>query len=247
MLITGASSGLGAALAQHYAATGATLALTGRDSARLDAIAAACRAKGATVLTGVVDVCDAPAMAAFVASADRQAPLDLVIANAGVSGGTASGDESPEQMRRITSINVDGVLRTIEPALALMKPRGRGQVGLMASLASFRGFPGAPAYCASKAWVRVWGEGLRGQMHSAGIGVTVICPGFVATKMTEGNPYPMPFLWPAEKAARVIARGLARNKARVAFPFPLYWLMLYLAWLPPWLTDRLFRRMPRKI
>jgi len=247
VLITGGSSGIGAALARHYAGPGMTLALTGRDGTRPEGAAAQCRAAGAEVLTGLVDATDAAAMAAFIEAADRKAPLDLLIANAGVSGGTGSGDETAEQMRRITAINVDGVLRTVEPAAALMKARGRGQIGLMASLASFRGFPGAPAYCASKAWVRVWGEGLRGHLHGAGVGVTVICPGFVTSPMTQGNPYSMPFIWSAEKAARTIARGLARNKARIAFPWPLYWLLLYLAWLPPWLTDRLFRRMPRKI
>jgi short-subunit dehydrogenase len=246
VLITGASSGLGAALARHYAAPGVTLALTGRDSARLEAIAAACRAAGATVLPGVVDVCDAPAMAAFIESADGQAPLDLAIANAGVSAGTGQGDEPPDQVRNITATNVEGVLNTVEPVLAAMRRRGRGQIGLVSSLAAFRGFPGAPVYCASKAWVKIWGEGLRGHLHEAGIGVSVICPGFVKTPMTARNPYKMPFIWTAEKAARVIASGLARNKARIAFPWPLYWLMWYVGALPPWLTDRLFRQLPKK-
>jgi short-subunit dehydrogenase len=246
VLITGASSGLGAALARHYAAPGVTLALTGRDSARLEDVAADCRTKGAGVVSGVVDVTDAASMAAFVAAADLQAPLDLVIANAGVSAGTGEGDEPPEQARRITAINIDGVLNTVEPALAALRKRGRGQIGLVSSLAAFRGFPGAPAYCASKSWVKTWGEGMRGHLHGQGIGLSVICPGFVKTPMTARNPYPMPFLWPAEKAARVIAKGLARNKARIAFPFPLYALVWYLGGLPPGLTDRLFRKLPKK-
>jgi short-subunit dehydrogenase len=181
-----------------------------------------------------------------VQEADRRAPLDLVIANAGVSAGTGEGDESPEQLRRITDINIDGVLNTVEPAIAVMTPRRQGQIGLMASLASFRGFPGAPAYSASKAWVRIWGEGLRGHLHDHGIGVTVLCPGFVATPMTASNDFKMPQLWTAEKAARVMVRGLARNRARVAFPFPLSTLAWYLGVLPPWSTDWLFRRLPRK-
>ena len=246
VLITGASSGLGAALARHHAAPGVTLALTGRDSKRLEDVAAECRAKGAGVTSGVVDVTDAAFMAAFVAAADLQAPLDLVIANAGVSAGTGEGDEPAEQARRITAINVDGVLNTVEPAVAAMRKRGRGQIGLVSSLAAFRGFPGAPAYCGSKAWVKTWGEGMRGHLHGERIGLSVICPGFVKTPMTARNPYPMPFLWSADKAARVIARGLARNKARIAFPFPLYALVWYLGLLPPWLTDLFFRRLPKK-
>jgi len=246
ILITGASSGIGAALARHYAAPGHTLALTGRDPARLEAVAADCRAAGAAVLAAVVDVRDAAAMTAFTESAERQAPLDLVIANAGVSAGTGEGDEPAEQVRRITAINVDGVLNTVGPAVTAMRARRRGQIGVVSSLASFRGFPGAPAYCASKAWVRVWGEGMRGHLHGAGIGLTVICPGFVTTPMTARNPYRMPFIWSAEKAARAIARGLARNKARIAFPWPLYWAVWYVGALPPWLTDRFFRGLPKK-
>jgi short-subunit dehydrogenase len=116
----------------------------------------------------------------------------------------------------------------------------------VSSLAAFRGFPGAPAYCGSKAWVKTWGEGMRGHLHGAGIGLSVICPGFVKTPMTARNPYPMPFLWSAEKAARVIAKGLARNKARIAFPFPLYAAVWYLGLLPPGLTDLFFRKLPKK-
>jgi short-subunit dehydrogenase len=246
VLITGASSGIGAALARLYACPGAKLALTGRDRTRLEAVAGECRAAGAEVLARAVDVCDRAAMAAFVQEADSRAPLDLVVANAGVSAGTGEGDEPPEQLRNITRTNVEGVQNTTEPALALMAPRRQGQIGLLSSLASFRGFPGAPAYCASKAWVRVWGEGLRGHLHDKGIGVTVICPGFVATPMGARNAFRMPFLWTAEKAARAIVRGLAKNKARCAFPFPLYGLIWWFGSLPPWSTDWLFRRLPKK-
>jgi short-subunit dehydrogenase len=212
----------------------------------LTAVAEECRAKGAEVLAQVVDACDAPGMAAFVEEADRRRPLDLVVANAGVSAGTGEGDEPPDQIRRITRINVEGVLNTVEPALAAMAPRRRGQIGLISSLASFRGFPGAPAYCASKAWVRIWGEGMRGHLRARGIGVTVLCPGFVKTAVAARNAFRMPLLWTAERAAARIARGLAKNRARVAFPFPLYWLIWGLGSLPPWSTDWLFRRLPKK-
>jgi len=116
----------------------------------------------------------------------------------------------------------------------------------MSSLAGFRGFPGAPAYGASKAAVRVWGESLRGHLAGDGIGVTVICPGYVKTPMTDVNDFPMPLLMDTDRAARIIRRGLARNKARIAFPWRLYALVRLIAALPPALTDPLLRWLPAK-
>ena len=246
ILITGASSGLGAALARAYAGPGVALALGGRDSARLDEVVKDCRAAGAEVAGHIVDVLDAPALAAWIAEADARAPLDLVIANAGVSAGTGGVGETEEQARRIMAVNVDGVMDTVLPAVARMRPRRRGQVAIMASLAAFRGFPGAPAYCASKAAVRVWGEALRGHLHAEGIGVSVICPGYVETPMTAVNQFPMPLLMSAEKAAGIIQRGLARNRARIAFPRRMYALVRLIAALPHSVSDPLLRRLPEK-
>jgi len=246
ILITGASSGIGAALARLYAAKGVGLALGGRDAGRLSAVAATCRAAGAEVSEAIVDVTDPSAMASWISEADRRRPIDLVIANAGVSAGTADGLETPEQQRAIIGANVGGVFNTVLPLLPAMRQRRRGQIALMSSLASFRGFPGAPAYCASKAAVRVWGEGLRGDLLRTGITVSVICPGFVVSAMTAGNPFPMPMLMPAEQAASIIRRGLARGKARIAFPFPIYAGVWLLGVLPPALTDSWLRRLPKK-
>ena len=246
ILITGASSGIGAALACEYARPGITLALSGRDAARLDAIAAGCRARGAAATCQVVDVTDRDRMAHWMATADRARPLDLVIANAGISAGTGGGMEPEAQARAIMAINVDGVSNTIYPAIALMSPRRRGQIAIMSSLAAFRGFPGAPAYCASKAAVRILGEALRGTLHERGIGVTVICPGYVESRMTAVNRFRMPLLMPADRAARIIRRGLARGRARIAFPWPTYAAVRLLAGFPPAWIDPLMRRLPRK-
>jgi short-subunit dehydrogenase len=246
LLITGASSGIGAALAEEYAGPGVTLALGGRDRARLNRTAERCRAKGADAAVRIVDVTDAAAMSAWIAEADAAHPLDLVIANAGISAGTGGDSEPADQAARIFAINLDGVRNTALPAVAAMQQRGRGRIALMSSLAGFRGLPGAPAYSASKAAVRVWGEALRGQAARSGIRISVICPGYIRTPMTAANNFPMPFLMDADRAARIIRRGLARNRARIAFPRLLYAAVWLLQALPPGWTDGVLTRLPAK-
>lgn len=230
VLITGASSGIGAALARLYAAPGVRLSLQGRDADRLAAVASACRARGAEAVTASLDLRDGPACAAWIEAADAARPADLLIANAGISGADPHA---------VIETNISGTLNTVEPVLPRLCQRGRGQVALMSSLASFRGTPQAPAYCASKAAVRLWGEGLRGRLLRHGVLVSVICPGFVATPLTARNPFPMPLLMTAERAAALIARGLARGQARIAFPWRLYALARLYAALPQDLGDRL--------
>jgi short-subunit dehydrogenase len=247
VLITGASSGIGAALARVYAAPGVRLHLTGRNEARLDAVAAACRAAGAEVEAKRLEVENEAGLAAWIADIASAGSLDLVIANAGISAGTGKGTESEAQARRIFATNLGGVLNTVLPAAAVMAERGSGQIAVMSSLAAFRGFPGAPAYCASKAAVRVWGEALRGDLHRRGVAVSVICPGYVRTPMTAVNRFPMPLVLDADRAARIIRRGLARNRARIAFPWPTYAMVRLLAALPIGLTDLALRRLPAKI
>jgi short-subunit dehydrogenase len=246
ILITGASSGLGAALAEAYAAPGVFLHLGARRADLLAEVADKCRARGAEVGIAAIDVGDAATMEQWTQGADAGRPLDLVIANAGISGGTSGGAESAQQTREILRINVDGVLNTVLPILAAMKARGAGQIGIMASLAGHRGFPGAPAYCASKAAVKVWGEGLRGELAASGIGVSVIMPGFVTTPMTAVNDFPMPFLMPVERAVPIIQKGLAANRARIAFPWPMAILAWAIGALSPALTDPLLRAAPKK-
>ena len=246
ILITGASSGIGDALARAYAAPGRTLVLGGRDAGRLDGVAGTCRDRGATVAVQAIDVTDRAAMAAWVAATDDASPIDLVIANAGISAGASGRGETAEQVRQVFAVNLDGVLNTVLPLVEPMQRRGRGQIALMSSLAAFRGYTGAPAYCGSKAAVRVFGEGLRGALKPAGVGVSVICPGFVRSPMTAVNDFPMPFLMDADRAARIILRGLARNRARIAFPWPTYLGAWLGALLPPSWADPVINRLPRK-
>lgn len=246
ILITGASSGLGEALALEYAAPGITLCLHGRDADRLEQVTGECRQRGAAVVNVTGDVTQTAALTSWIQDVDRLHPIDLVVANAGISGGTARGVEGIDQTRRIFAVNVDGVINTVMPLIVPMARRGRGQIAIMSSLAAFRGMPGAPAYCASKAAVRLWGEGLRAELAPRGIGVSVICPGFVVSRMTAANDFHMPMLMPADCAARIIRRGLARNRGRIAFPWPMYAAARLLAALPAALVDPLLRRAPRK-
>lgn len=240
ILITGASSGIGAALARRYARPGIRLALGGRDPDRLAAVAAACRHAGAEVSADTVDVTDRQAMVAWIESVDRAAPLDLVIANAGIAGRHLP--DGAEQSRAIFAVNVEGVLNTVEPAQAAMVARRAGHLALMSSLASFYGSPRSPAYASSKAAVRVLGEALRQRLARHGIVVSVICPGFVRTPMNAGARPRLPFALSAEQAAAIIERGLARGRARIAFPLLSYAAVRLLAALPQDLAGRLTAR-----
>jgi short-subunit dehydrogenase len=246
VLITGASSGIGAALALAYARPGALLSLGGRNRERLADIAAQAEARGAGVATASVDVRDPEAVATWALAADDRAPLDLVIANAGISGGTYGGPETAEQTRAIFDVNLGGVLNVALPLIPRMVARKRGQIAIISSLAAFRGFPGAPAYSGSKAAVKVWGEALRADLAPHGVKVNVVMPGFIKSPMTDANDFPMPFLMPAEKAAAIIQRGLAANRARIAFPFPTAFVAWLFGALSPAIADPILRTLPKK-
>jgi short-subunit dehydrogenase len=240
IVITGASSGIGEALALDYAQPGIALALSGRDAGRLKAIAEACRAKGAVVDEAAIDVTDRSALAAWLGRFDDSHPVDLLIANAGISiDKDNSSLDDFSRVRQTMAVNVDGVFNTVEPLIGRMMERGRGQIAVMASLASFIGLPYSASYNASKAAVRVWGESIRYVLKKHGIGVSVICPGFVASRMTANAPFPMPFLMTAAQASAIIRRGLASNKPRIAFPIGTKAAVWFGATLPGRWTARL--------
>jgi len=246
ILITGASSGIGAALARAYAAPGVVLYLGGRNPERLSAVAAACRERGAEVDAAAVDVTDREASARWILDCDSTRPLDIVVANAGISGGGAGAADPHLQTRRILATNIDGVVNTVLPALDIMRARARGQIAIMGSPAGFRGLPSAPAYSASKAAVRAWGEALRLRHAAEGVEICVIYPGFVESRMTENNPFPMPFLMDADRAAAIIRRRLERNRGCIAFPLPTFLAAWLVGIMPLWLLGLLMRRVPSK-
>jgi short-subunit dehydrogenase len=245
ILITGASGGIGAALALATARPGISLALTGRDHTRLADVANACRAAGAMVCAASLDVRDAAAMRTQLLDWDAACAFDLLVANAGIAAPGLDGAIGIDALRLVTDINVGGMVNLLEPLLPRLVARGSGQIGLMSSLAGFRGMPPAAAYCASKAWARVYGEALRLSLAPHGIGVSVICPGFVATPMTADNSFPMPLLMSPARAADIILRGLAANRGRIAFPRRLLLAVRLLESLPIAWTDWLISRLVR--
>ena len=245
VFITGASSGIGKALAWEYAGAGTTLHLCGRNMVRLKEVAAMCQKKRSTVFTYLFDTTDEKATEKAIKSAYQKKSIDLVIANAGVSGGVLGTDETSVSTRQIMKTNVFGTLNTVLPAVEEMKKRG-GQIALVASLAGYRGMGSCPAYSASKACVKAFGEALRGQHKYKNLHFTVICPGFIETPLTDKNRFYMPFLMKADKAARLIRQRLEKAPALIAFP----WIMAFGAWfggaLPTWLALPLFALFPKK-
>lgn len=246
IFITGASSGLGRALALAYADKETVLFLCGRNAERLESTALLCREKGADVHTYLFDVNDMTETEAALKTANAVQPLELVIANAGVSGGVLGDKETPASTRTILTTNIFGVVNTVQPAIALFKKNGAGQLAIVSSMAGYRGLPGCPAYSASKVCVKAWGEALRGFLKPDHIAVSVICPGFVATPLTDANTFRMPLIMQADKAAAVIKKRLRRNPAVIAFPWP----MAFGAWLgsilPACLFQPLAGRFPKK-
>lgn len=243
IVLTGASGGIGAALAERLAAPGVAMLLTGRAGDRLAAAAGRARAKGAEVETAEADVTDRAALAAALTAFDAAGPIDLLIANAGVSAGLGPGrtPERPEESRRLWEVNYVGMLNTVEPLLPAFLERGRGGIALMSSMAARRPHPDMPSYSASKAAVRAYGESLRGWLGRRGIAVTVICPGFVTSPMSARHKGFKPFEIDAGRAAEIIARGIERRAAFVTFPWPLALLCWLDRRLPPKLADLLAR------
>ena len=234
VLITGASSGIGAALAAAMTGPGRRLDLGGRSAERLAAVAERCRAGGAEVAAASLDLRDSEALRRWIGGVP---PPDLLVANAGVAGSENSAEE-------IMAVNVQAVIATVEAALPRM---GAGsQIALMSSLAGFNGMAPAPVYCASTAAVRIYGDGLRARLRRSGIAVSIICPGFVRTPMTDSNPFPMPLMISPEQAAARILRGLSRRRALIAFPLRLHLLARLLSVLPRAVTNTLTAGMPSK-
>jgi len=231
VFLTGASSGLGEALARHYAAQGATLGLLARREAALSTLRASLPSEAAIY---AADVRDAAAMRSagedFLA---RHGAPDLVIANAGISHGTSTEiADDAQTFREVMETNVMGLVNAFHPFVAAMRARRSGTLAGIASVAGFRGLPGASAYSASKAAAISYLEALRIELHGTGVKVCTVCPGFIRTPMTAKNPYPMPFILEADDAARRIARAIAAGGSFAVVPWQMALLGRLLKVLP---------------
>ena len=238
-VITGGSGGLGASLTKSYAAK----EVLGRDRRRLAETARACEAKGAATNLAAIDVVDAKVMARWLCEFDREHPVDLLIADAGTSAGPDPDclSEGVDLVARRVGVNLLGAINTIEPLLSVLCSRRRGRIVVVASIAAYRGLPDSPGYCASKAGLRAYAEALRGRLVPYGVGVTVVCPGFFESPMTDRFEGPTPFCLNTDRAARIVKRGVDRGRRRIAFPWPLVLGLRFCDMVPAIVGDAILR------
>lgn len=243
-VITGASSGIGEALALALSAKGMDLGLIARDPLRLEAVADRCREAGSKVVTAVLDVRDRSTIAAWMEEIDGASRVDLVIANAGVIGGAEKIGllEDNSEANRVFETNVLGVVNTVQPLLKSMMSRGRGQIAIISSIAAFVPLAHAPSYSASKAAILNYGLSLRDALRSRGVKVSVACPGFVDTPMSRSEKGPKPFLIDTNRAAAEILDGLEADRDIIMFPKAFAWATRISGMLPAWMRRLLSRR-----
>ena len=242
ILITGATGAIGSALAEQYAASGVTLILFGRDELKLEQLADQCRSRGASTMLKTCSLTDRPQFMLQLREACEQCGPDLVIANAGVSSTADKDGESWQAIEEVIAVNMLATMATVQVVVPFMRQQGRGQIALISSLAAWYGLPVTPAYSASKAAIKNYGEALRAPLAEDGIEVSVVLPGFVSSAMSRTVPGPKPFLMSAERAAELIVKGLARRKTRISFPFPLNLGCWLLALLPSSVSGWLVRK-----
>lgn len=245
VIISGASSGLGRALAHHYAGMGATLGLIARRGALLETLAAEFSSSASIY---AADVRDAPAIRAAAEDfMHRYGCPDIIIANAGISRGTLiEYAEDSEVFEDILATNLVGMVNLFQPFASAMRAARHGSLVGIASVAGYRGLPGSGAYSASKAAAISYLESLRVEMHGSGVSVITICPGYVVTPMTANNPFRMPFILTAEEVAEKIARVVENKTSFAVIPWQMAVVARVLRILPNFVFDRLFADAPRK-
>ncbi len=244
--VTGASDGIGRALALRLAGQGWRVAVTARRAAELDALAA--EAAEGRIVAFAGDITDPARMAEIVAAIERQlGPIALAVLNAGVYDLAERDGFVRERVMRAVEVNLGGAVNCLAPLLPAMLARRRGQIALVASLAGYGGVPGSLAYGSSKAALITMAEALRLTYAGAGLTIQVVNPGFVATAMTAPNDYPMPFMMSAEAAAARICAGLARGGFEIAFPRRLVWPMKLAGLLPYPLWLRIMTLATRRV
>jgi short-subunit dehydrogenase len=238
-VITGASSGIGRALAAALANRGCHVGLIARRREKLEGLAEEIRTAGGIAATAPADVTDHSQVTAAVQEIRTQlGPVDLLIANAGVGAPTLLQPVNVSDIEKMFRVNVLGAVYATEAVLPEMLERRSGHLVGISSLGAYKGLPGESAYCATKAALNTYLEGLRIQLRDRGIRVTTICPGFVKTPMTEMNKFPMPGLLTADEAAERIVRAIRRNRKVYNFPWQTTLLTKMTRWMPDWLLAR---------
>lgn len=248
VFITGASSGIGQALAQHYLQSGWRLALVARRDAVMRSWLETHGAGDGGHAVYVADVAQPTSIAmAAQACLQQQGVPDVVIANAGISMGMdTSSAQDLEVLARTLATNVGGLAATLQAFMAPMRARGRGRLVGVASVAGVRGLPGQAAYCASKAAAISYCESVRSELQGTGVTVLTLCPGFVATPLTARNRYLMPFLLSADTFAQRAARAIASGASYRVIPWQMAIVARLLPLLPNWMFDRVLEGQPRK-
>lgn len=243
IIITGAGSGLGRALAVEYATAGVTLGLLGRNNERLAETERLCTLQGAVVQTTLIDVRDPEKIQEWLQQFDDRFPVDLLIANAGVMHTPVRGRylEEPVLIREILETNFFGAVHTVNPLLERMRQRGRGRVAVISSLSAYRGIPAFPAYSASKAAIKTYYDSLRGRYSAEGVFISVVCPSYIRTPMTASLALDPWMFTGVERAARHIRHGIQARRALIAFPWYHRFGLWLLDLLPVRLADRLLQ------
>ena len=240
ILITGASSGIGKKLAELLAHSNAKMCLMGRNKDRLKEIADICSSLGAVVVLHSIDLSDKTSVEKAVLDFNKKFPIDLVIANAGIgttqSAERNSGTPNPKDL---IETNILGMHYVLDPLIPFFKERGSGQIAIMSSQASYRGFSKCYIYAATKAYGRIYGQGLRLDLKRFGIKVSTIAPGFVKTPLTCKNPFKMPLIMDTTRASKIILRGLEKNKSLIAFPKIFHFLTRTISSLPIVIADKI--------
>lgn len=238
VIISGASSGIGFALAQDLATSNCHLCLLGRNLDKLKSIQKNCQEKGAKVEIYSVDITDGQKIKEIILDFDQRHPVDLVIANAGIgTAQSANSNQGNADYKEIIQTNILGVHHLIDPLIPSFKKRKSGQIAIMSSLASFRGFAKYYVYNGTKAYLRIYGQGLRLDLARYQVKVSTIAPGFVKTPLTDANTFEMPFILSAQKASQIILKGLGGDQSLIAFPKISYYILRLLIALPNKLAD----------
>jgi len=241
IIITGASSGLGEALARKFATAGIQLGLIGRNEQRLSDIVSHCRRQGATVTSCVIDVRERDRLIKWIEEFDNLYPVDLVIANAGVMHTVRAANplEPQQAIDEIFAVNVTGVIDTVNPLLPRMAGRGRGSAAIISSLSAYRGLPKFPAYAASKAAVKSYYEAVRGIYAKQGIHISVVCPSYISTRMTDKLKVGKSMLMDVDTAAIRIQQGIDKHLPLITFPWYHSIGLQLLRFLPESIADRI--------